>query len=509
MTNAKKLLFNTLLLTAAAFLTRTAAVSFNAYLSGQLGAQGIGLLQLITSVYSMAVVFACGGSRLAAMRLTADCRALQRGAERRVMRRCLVYSLICGTAAAAALALSSELIGSAFIDDPRSAPSLRILSLGLPFIAMSSALNGYFTSVGRLAGFTAAGLAEQAFRIALTVFSLRAAVAHGLEAACVAISFGMTASEAFSLVCTLIIYRLSVENGSAHASPVMKKLLSIALPDVLGSGVRSVLMTVEHLLIPAGLRKSGSDAEQSFTAYGTIHGMSLPLVLYPSALLASLSGLLIPEISSAHTRGNTLRINYMISRVLHLTLLFSIGAAGIMYSCAERLGSAVYPGTSAAVYLQIFAPLIPVMYTDMTVDGILKGLGQQVSCMKYNIADAGISVLLVWLLVPRYSVRGYVAVVFVSEIINFALSFHRLTQVSEVRLSLFEDILIPIVCAFCSGAAVNILFTLSDPGLGIKTEAASQIILCAAVYVLLLAPFGSLGREELIWMKKLLASGKK
>ena len=76
MTNAKKLLTNTLLLTATAFLMKTVDVSFNVYLSNRIGADGIGLFQLITAVYGMAITFSVAGIRLAAMRLVADNIAL-------------------------------------------------------------------------------------------------------------------------------------------------------------------------------------------------------------------------------------------------------------------------------------------------------------------------------------------------------------------------------------------------------------------------------------------------
>ena len=65
MTNAKKLLTNTLLLTATAFLMRTVSVSFNVYLTNKIGADGIGLFQLISTVYAMAITFSVAGIRLA------------------------------------------------------------------------------------------------------------------------------------------------------------------------------------------------------------------------------------------------------------------------------------------------------------------------------------------------------------------------------------------------------------------------------------------------------------
>lgn len=57
MKNTKRLLINTLTLAATSFLMRTVGVAFNVYLTGRLGAAGIGLFSLVTDVYAMALTF--------------------------------------------------------------------------------------------------------------------------------------------------------------------------------------------------------------------------------------------------------------------------------------------------------------------------------------------------------------------------------------------------------------------------------------------------------------------
>ena len=505
MTNAKKLFINTVSLTIAAFLMKTVAVSFNVYLTNKIGADGIGLFQLIAAVYGMAITFSVAGIRLAAMRLVADNIALGKYNDRQIMRRCLIYSFVCGAVIAALLAGFSGFIGAKWIGDARSVPSLKVLSLSLPFVAMSAALNGYFTSVRKVVRYTAVQLAEQIFKIIITVFMLKTVINYGLEASCTAIVFGISSAELFSLCCSYTLYRFSVckPKETEAGRDIWKRIFRISIPDTVGSEMRSILMTVEHLLIPVGLRKSGSDPQSALASYGVIHGMSLPLVLYPSALLSSLSGLLVPEISALHISGNKPRINYMIARVLHLTLIFSIGTAGIMYFNAKRLSFAVYGNDSAFLYIQILSPLIPIMYCDMSVDGMLKGLDQQVSYMRYNIIDASICVVLVYLLVPIFSVKGYVIVIFVSEIINFFLSFRRLTKVSDVNVSFFKDIFVPTFCVIGANLLKNMIFG-SISFASAKLAASLEIIAAVFLYLGMILLFRSVDREELNWLKSLI-----
>lgn len=506
MSDAKKLMKNTILLTAASFLMRTVSVSFNVYLTNRIGADGIGLFQLVFAVYALAITFACSGIRLTATRLVADSIALGKRNGRQLVRICIFYALICAAVTAVLLLAFSKLIGTHWIGDTRSTAPLRMLCLSLPFVSVSEALDGYFTAVGKLVRYTFVQFLEQVFKIAVTVAALNRPVSDGLESACLAVTFGISAAEVFSLACVYILYRFTSEKSefSEKRPAIISKLLKIAVPDAVGSEMRSILMTAEHLLIPAGLKKSGSDTQGALASYGVIHGMSLPLLLYPSALLSSLSGLLIPEVSAHHIAGSRISISRITARVLHLTLIFSIGTAGVMYFNAQKLSLAVYGSADSAFYMQIISPLIPIMYTDMSVDGILKGLDQQVSCMRYNIIDAALCVVLVYLLVPVMGVKGYIVVIFASECINFFLSFRRLAVVSEVKIELFRDIVIPLLCVVSANLFKNVFCVLFPFFGGIKAEAAFETIFSVFCYSALLIVFRSIDNNDVLWIKRII-----
>lgn len=506
MSGAKTLFKNTILLTAASFLMRTVSVSFNVYLTNRIGADGIGLFQLIFAVYGLAITFACSGIRLTATRLVADNLALGKANSRQLVRYCIFYSLICATVTSAVLLIFSDVIGTKWIGDPRSIAPLKMLCISLPFVSVSEAMDGYFTAVGKLVRYTFVQFLEQVFKIAVTVAALNKVLSGDLKAACLAVTFGISAAEIFSLTCVYILYRFTSEKSQMSESGrrIITKLLKISIPDAVGSEMRSILMTIEHLLIPAGLKKSGSNTKNALASYGIIHGMSLPLLLYPSALLSALAGLLIPEISSHHISESKVRISYIISRVLHITLIFSIGTAGIMYFNAEKLSLAVYGNIDSAFYIKLIAPLIPVMYTDMSIDGMLKGLDQQLSCMRYNIIDAALCVILVYALVPIMGVKGYVVVIFASECINFFLSFRRLTIVSEVRLEMFKDMLIPLLCVVSANLFKNIVFLFFPITVGIKSAATAEIVFSVVVYAVLLLIFRAIDNDEIKWFKGLI-----
>ena len=88
--------YSALLLTGVNLLLRLAGTSFQVYISGRIGAAGVGLLQLVMSVGSLAMVAGIGGIRTATMYLTAE--ALGRGKKAdadRLLSGCFLYSILC------------------------------------------------------------------------------------------------------------------------------------------------------------------------------------------------------------------------------------------------------------------------------------------------------------------------------------------------------------------------------------------------------------------------------
>ena len=65
MKRVKKLILNTIVLTVSALVVRTIGLAFNAYITGKVGAAGMGLFGLIMTVYSLGITFASSGIRTA------------------------------------------------------------------------------------------------------------------------------------------------------------------------------------------------------------------------------------------------------------------------------------------------------------------------------------------------------------------------------------------------------------------------------------------------------------
>lgn len=504
MKKVKALFFNMILLTATSLAIRTVGVSFQVYLSNRIGSAGIGMYQLIMSVFGFAVTFSVSGIRLATTRLVAEelGRDCHTGAKKAV-RCCMAHAAVFGSFAAVVLFSFAGFIAEKWLGDIRTMLSLRLLAFSLPLIAMTSVMNGYFTAVRRVVKCAGVQITEQFLRIGVTAVCLTFFMPPGLEYACAAIVIGADVSETVSFLSLFIMFlfdRRRYKNTDKTSGSIIKRMLNISLPVALSSYVRSGLSTVEHLLVPVGLRKSGATAEAALTAYGTIHGMVLPIVLFPSALLDVLADLLIPEMTECQARGDKVRLNYMITRVFQMGMLFSVGVMGVMLCFADELGLAIYRTAEASYYIRVFAPLVVVMYMDTLVDGMLKGLGAQLSSMRYNIIDALVGVVMVSTMIPRFAVAGYILTIIVTEFLNFCLSIRKLMHIADFTVSFFHAVLKPVLCIVSAVAVTNVLFRFVRFAFAsVYLTLTVHILIVAAVYIFYLYMFACLTGDDTKW----------
>lgn len=512
MKKTKRFLWDTAVLTAAALFMRTVGVSFNVYLTNQLGAAGIGLFQLVMTVFSMAITFASSGIRLATTRMVVDAVSKDSADVKKVLHRCLTSILLTACAVAALLYGTADWISLHWLFDARTVRPLQMLAFSLPFIAMSAALSGYFTAIRKAGAYAGVQVLEQLVRVAATAFFLHMFANRGLEASCMAIAAGSCLSDLCSFLAAHLLSRWTVRkhrNQRREMPRLTRRLLRIAVPDAVGAWTRSVLLTVEHLLIPVGFKKSGISSENALATYGTIHAMTLPVLLFPSCILNSLASLLVPEMAEYHALRKTKQISVIINRVLYAALLFSLLVAGIFYAYAGELSMTIYHSADTRPFLQLLSVLVPVMYLDMAVDGMLKGLDQQLSSMRYNIIDSGLCVILVYLLIPRYSVKGYIITLFVSEILNFYLSLRRLIRVSAFRLR-WKRILKPVLCMAGAVAGVRMITTILPPPLpGSVPWLVGSILATGCAYLLALRCAGCITQKDIRWFAGIFRSDGK
>ena len=439
--------YGALLLAGANLAMQGVAMLFRVYLSRTVGAAGLGLLQLILTVGGLALTVGVSGARVTAMYLCAEELGQRRSrGVGRVLQACTSYCLCAGCLAGLTLIVGADYIALRWIGDARAAASIRLLGLFLPADCLCAVLTGYFTASGRIWQLVGIEGFERLASIVLTVLLLRGA-SGGPAAACRAIVMGggLAGLCALAAMGALCLHGLPKPDPEI---PVVRRMLRMCLPLALGDWVRSGLSTSAHLLIPRGLSRHGGSSEDALAAYGAIHALT--------------------------------------DRCFRTGALFACICAGLLHLFAAPLAERVYHSARAGTYLAVFAPMILFLYLDSVTDGILKGLGEQVYCVRCNIFTSVLEVAGLLLLLPRLGVTGYVLCFGATRLLNYCLSAARLWKTTGCPLPARFCVKL----ALCFGLCVLCL--------------REQPWLFAPVFICLLLLTKAVTREDLRWLADVL-----
>ena len=176
---------NAIILTLTSFILRFLGMILRVYMSNTIGAQGMGLYQLILSIYVMASTFATAGVSTAVIRIISD--ELISGSKisvNRALKKALIISFALGISSTILVFIFANPIGKYVLNDIRTIPALRVLVLAFPFMSITSCLKGYFIATKNVSTPSTAQLFEQIVRIILIFFLLKNFSYLGLTACC-------------------------------------------------------------------------------------------------------------------------------------------------------------------------------------------------------------------------------------------------------------------------------------------------------------------------------------
>ena len=494
MKKGSPMFYGALLLTGANLVLRLVSMSFQVYLSGRIGAAGVGLLQLILSVKMLAFTLGSAGVRTCALYLSAEALG-RRQSLGPALRGCVGYGLLFSLPTAAGLWLLTPRIAAQWVGDPAGEAALRAFALFLPVGCLNGVMTGLFTAAGRLRTLVVVEFWEQGCAMAVT-FALLARWAGGdAGRACLSVALGASAASALSLWALWALRRDPWPEGR-RVRPPYRRVFGMALPVGLADDLRAGLNTVENLIIPRRLALFAGTVN-AMADYGVLHGMVFPALMFPAAILASLADLLVAEFSRCAGRRSRVRVRYLARQGLRVSLLFGVCAGGVLFVSARPLGELLYHSGAAGAYLRLYAPLVPILYLDGVVDAMCKGLGQQSANARYNLLTSLLDVVLLWLLLPRWGMGGYYFSFCASHFINFGLSLRRLGRSAGVRFSLA-----PAGKALLCGAAAAVPALLLRPreGLeGVLGPAGCYLLALGALWML----FRVVGARDVVWVRGL------
>ena len=409
-------LTGTLLLTAAGFLCRLLGFFYRIFLSRTIGAEGLGIYNMVHPVYGICFAL-CGGSIQTAL---SQYIAAHESQGRKVFRTGLTISMVLSGILAFLICQYPAWIASHILIEPRCAPYLPVMGLSLPFASFHACANGYCYGAQRSRVPAFSQVAEQVVRMSLVFLIAGKWAAEGTEITVQLAVYGHLIGEigaaSFNLLCLGLFPPQGRNMERAGESSCLMPLMTLALPLMGNRLILNLLAGAEAVWIPNRLQMSGLSDAESFSVYGILTGMALPFILFPSAITNSIAVLLLPSVAKDQAEGRTESISGSVSMALRYSLYMGILCIGIFVLFGCPLGISVFKEEQAGHCMQILAWLCPFLYLAATMGSILNGLGCTRTTFLQSVAAMLLRLVFVVAGIPLFGIYGYLCGMLISEI---------------------------------------------------------------------------------------------
>jgi len=418
------LITGSFLLTLAGFVSRLIGFFYRMFLSRQFGEEGMGIYQLVGPVMALSFSLTAAGFQTSISKFVAE----YTGKHQSNSRQSKDYQpFLLGLSISLPLSVGimifvqtySSWIATAFLQEPRTAPLLRILALSIPLSAVHACINGYFYGRKKAVVPAVCQLVEQLARVFSVYLLCHSILLQGRTPSLSITVTGTLIGEVVStLLCIFALLRtIDKSTTQASLSPsaglAMSKgitysmLLGMTIPLIANRITLNLLQSIETVSLPARLRMYGYDASTALSVYGVLTGMAFPLLFFPNALTSAIAVMLLPLIAERSSQGDKEGVRNLTVKTIRYCSLLGFSCLLIFLVFGERLGILLFHSPLAGLFIRALSFMCPFLYLNSTLSAILQGLGKVITLFIINVSALLVRLAFILLLVPVFGIQGY------------------------------------------------------------------------------------------------------
>lgn len=410
------LLSGAILLTAAGVLSRIIGFFYKIFLSRKIGAEGLGIYQLIFPVMGICFSLTSAGIQTALSRYVSKSIGLGRTKDAKgYLQAGLLLSTFLALVVGSFLFTYSDTIAATLLGEPRCSSLLKIISFSYVPCCIHACINGYFYGKKQSAVPAISQLIEQIFRVGSVYLIDQILTAQGksisIALAVMGLVFGEIAGMLFSL--SFLRLKLSFYPKLTYS----KELLSMAIPLTASRLIVNLFNSAEQILIPRRLEVFGYTSLEALSIFGVLTGMSLSIIMFPSVITNSISVILLPTIAEADAKKNLDLIKRAIQKTIVSGLMLGFAASLLFLVTGSFLGNVVFQNALAGTFIKTLSWICPFLYLSSTLNSILHGLGFTKTTLLIGLFGCLIRIGFVYFGIPYWGISGYMYGLILSHIL--------------------------------------------------------------------------------------------
>lgn len=437
-------------LMVAGFIVRIFGFINRIYMSNLLGAEGMGLFQLSSPVYSLIILTLTAGVSVTVSSMCA--REMAKGNKAnaiKITKSAFTLLLVSGSVLALVLGGFAEQISEYVLHDIRVRYSLIMLCPCIPIVASASAIKGYFYGTMRVTATAISQIVEQIVRIAVIFIVAPKVINESLEMACAIATVSAAIGEMANLAVVGIAFLHDMIKSRRQIAMVtyrqsMVEIGKASLPVSVNRLIVSIVGAVESVLLPLRFAAGGLDTTSSLEMLGRISGMCMPLITFPTLVTSSLATTLVPAIAQSIQNNDIRSTKRKVNTSVSMSLLMGAGFFAVFLIYGEQIGDFLYSGQRVGPLLCAMSSCCIFIYLQQVLSGVFHGLEKQTTHLIISLLGCGIRIGFIWFAVPARGVDGYITGTIISMLITTVISFVLIVKYTRINFDFKNWILKPV-----------------------------------------------------------------
>lgn len=506
----KSFVYGAALLGACGFISKVLGAIFRIPLTNILGAEGMGLYQMVFPLYALLLTVSSGGLPGAVSKLIAEklARGDRQGASKiftAAMFSLALIGIVLGVIVAAMFRVIARLQGN-----DAAAWGYLAIAPSIFFVAVISAFRGYFQGKQNMAPSAISQLIEQGIKMAVGLTLAYIWLKKGLEYGVLGAIVGVSLSELGAMVVMLIQYlfdkeKLPLKLPKSEAKEALSNLYKIAIPITLGSAIIPFIHLIDSVLVINILSKK-VPTHIATALYGVFSGPVHSLVNMPVVLSLAMTVAIIPSISASNAKGDKEKVRQKAMCSLKLTMLIALPCTiglivlakpviMLLYSGGLKTGEIDEPNIAAALMMILAISIVFVALLQLS-SGILQAVDKPVLPVINLSIGAGIKLALSVILLKTMGIYGAAVSTIICYLVSMILNVWSVKKHLGVSFDFMRLIIRPMLASGIMGLAAYLVNDMLSRLIHEKIAVLCAIAFAAAMYFVIIMLLDIFDEEE-------------
>lgn len=479
------MLFETMFLSTFSVGLQGLGLLLNIFLTQRLGAASVGELTLIGSFYSLAAVLSGGSGFIATSRFLSEELGCG-GNPHRVFQYAIRFCMILSISFTVVLCVFAHIPARYFSGGALSAGTIRLLSISLPVSAWMACLKGRCYAYNRVYLPAIAECIEFFLRAAALAFCTIFLIPKGVITVVGAFGIAALVGQG-SAVIFLAAIRMPHQENCNVCSFTFRRFFRFVLPIIGNASLVAILSSTNDALVPLTLLQFGNSTEEALAQFGEFEAIIIPTLFFPSVIQCCMSGLLVPELSRAKAAKDQNAIRMITERVLEQTVAYSLFIVIFLVQFGSDIGTLLGGDAFTGRILKLMAPVVPFIYLEIILEGILRGLGRHNFSTLNYLAEYIVRISVLLICVPLFGFYGIVASYMACNLSGNAVRLFFALRTTKLK-PVWKRILVRPMFAIVLSWQITILLCYLLQKLGLPDFALMFVYaaVCGSIYWLLL-----------------------